>query len=392
MSRKLATTIKDSAIPGKYKRIAEAYAAFASNDGTNSRASQKQLGDKAGVSPDTIQRNTPELLASTLLQRASSHTCKVTACNKGAWHFTGTWGRSVKVYEINIGNLQNAVSYLTAKCGLVNAAKCRKVKASKCGTTQVLEITQGQNLNSSALVPSDSERVSEGTDDSLRSPSTQCESQGEPFEDSGSLPEQQQDQNQNQTEIHWRTAEVATLWHKRTGKPFTRDEYALASALCYQHGRHVVEAVLDITLNHRPKSASMIWKRFQVFFDNWQTNYDLCLAWRQGTIAKDKRAYPRDIPTKYVIETISDANWKGIKDHFQHHNKVDAWRLTPDEAQAYVWETPHVMAVTRFCVDNGIRVTKEQFAGMMTECMATISPDTKSTAASAGGFNVEEAE
>ena len=59
MSRKLATTIKDSAIPGKYKRIAEAYAAFANNDGTNIRPSQKQLGNKAGVSEDTVQRNTP---------------------------------------------------------------------------------------------------------------------------------------------------------------------------------------------------------------------------------------------------------------------------------------------------------------------------------------------
>jgi hypothetical protein len=154
MSRKLATTIKDSAIPGKYKRVAEAYAAFASNDGTNSRASQKQLGNKAGCSPDTVQRNTPDLLASTLLQRATSHTCKVAACSKGAWHFTGTWGRSVKVYEINIGNLQNAVFYLTAKCGLVNAAKCRKVKAAKCGTTQVLPptpVSLGKEPNSSVL-------------------------------------------------------------------------------------------------------------------------------------------------------------------------------------------------------------------------------------------------
>ncbi len=51
MSRKLATQIKDSAIPGKWKRIAEAYAAFANNDGTNIYPSKEKLGKKAGCGP-----------------------------------------------------------------------------------------------------------------------------------------------------------------------------------------------------------------------------------------------------------------------------------------------------------------------------------------------------
>src|SRR5712691_9442434 len=67
MSRKLATTIKDSAVPGKYKRVLEAYAAFANNDGTNIYPAAKKLGAKAGCSPDTVYRNTPELIASTIL-------------------------------------------------------------------------------------------------------------------------------------------------------------------------------------------------------------------------------------------------------------------------------------------------------------------------------------
>ena len=123
MSRKLATIIKDSKIPGKWKRVAEAYAAFANNDGTNIYPSQKQLGSKAVVQARIpVQRNTPRF---TRLRRPCAEqnptVCKVASCNKGAWHFTGTWGRSTLVYEIQIGNLQNAVDYLAAKCGLVNA-------------------------------------------------------------------------------------------------------------------------------------------------------------------------------------------------------------------------------------------------------------------------------
>jgi Helix-turn-helix domain len=68
MSRKLATTIKDSAIPGKYKRIAEAYAAFANNDGSNIYPSQEKLGEKAGTSPDTVQRTLADLRAATRAQ------------------------------------------------------------------------------------------------------------------------------------------------------------------------------------------------------------------------------------------------------------------------------------------------------------------------------------
>ena len=84
MSSKLATQIKDSAIPGKWKRIAEAYAAFANNDGTNIYPSKEKLGKKAGCGPDTVYRQTPDLLACGLLSHAQTHTCRVENCNKGA--------------------------------------------------------------------------------------------------------------------------------------------------------------------------------------------------------------------------------------------------------------------------------------------------------------------
>lgn len=141
MSRKLATQIKDSAIPGKWKRIAEAYAAFANNDGTNIYPSKEKLGKKAGCGPDTVYRQTPDLLACGLLSCAQSHTCRVENCNEGATHFTGVWGHYTVVYNLHIENLQNAETYLSAKYRKVCAAKCRKVGAANCDATQALKET-----------------------------------------------------------------------------------------------------------------------------------------------------------------------------------------------------------------------------------------------------------
>ena len=141
MSRKLATLIKDSRIPGKYKRVLEAYAAFANNDGTNIYASKEKIGKKAGTSPDTIYRNTPDLLACGILTVAAAHTCRIENCKKGATHFTGEWGHYTTAYNLHIGQLQNAETYLCAKQQKVNAAKCRKVGTADCGTTQALKET-----------------------------------------------------------------------------------------------------------------------------------------------------------------------------------------------------------------------------------------------------------
>lgn len=141
MSRTLATQIKDSAIPGKWKRIAEAYAAFANNDGTNIYPTRENLGKKAGCGKDTVYRQTPDLLACGLLSHAQSHTCRVENCNKGATHFTGVWGHYTVVYNLHIENLQNAETYLLAKYREVGAAKCRKVGAANCDATQALKET-----------------------------------------------------------------------------------------------------------------------------------------------------------------------------------------------------------------------------------------------------------
>jgi hypothetical protein len=238
MSRKLATAIKESAIPGKYKRILEAYASFANNDGTNIRPSQKQLGKRAGTSDDTVQRNTPDLLASTILRRAETHTCKVSSCNKGSWHFTGTWGRSTKVYEIQIENMQNAASYLTAKCDLVNAAKCRKVKAAKCGTTQALRTTPvpsspGITDNSSVLANGlVSKEVSEAPLASLTTSLGQ-ENQ-KPPEAMGALPEQTKPSDDlwsMDSEQAWLKQEPIPYWSDALGRGLEINEVVIAEEL-----------------------------------------------------------------------------------------------------------------------------------------------------------------
>ena len=116
--------MKDSAIPGKWKRIAEAYAAFANNDGTNIYLQPERISArKPGAGKDTVYRQTPDLLACGLLSHAQSHTCRVENCNKGATHFTGVWGHYTFVYNLHIEKLQNAETYLSAKYRKVCAAK-----------------------------------------------------------------------------------------------------------------------------------------------------------------------------------------------------------------------------------------------------------------------------
>jgi hypothetical protein len=230
-----------------------------------------------------------------------------------------------------------------------------------------------------------SERVREGTDDSLRSSSTSCNSQTESLEDSGAVPEQQQNQI-----IHWRCPALNDLWRKRTGQPFTKDDLFSATDLIQQHGNDVVEAILDITLNHREKSAKMVWKRFQVFVDNWQTNYDLCMAW--FAVQKAKKSYPRPIPDKFdctLTETELEAH--NLKTYFREYCKNGVWELASDEWKLYGATQEHFTGALRFCCANIRRVTKQEFVDLIIEVMGSVR-FAKAASASTGGFEHEDAE
>ena len=233
-----------------------------------------------------------------------------------------------------------------------------------------------------------SEVVSEGTV-SLRS-TTRCSSQSESLDDSSSLPEQQQDQNQPR-HLHWHCPVLSDIWYKRTGRPFTLEEKFLATDLIATHGHHVVEAVLDITLNKRPKSAKMVWKRFQVFVDNWQTNYDLCMAWYASTPKKD---YPREIPPKFDCTlTKTKAEADSYKAYFREQCKTGEWQM-PSEEWALIGATEEAFTgALRFCCENLRRVTKDEFMDLIVEAMGVIHIEpAKAAAAGAGGLSEEEAE
>jgi hypothetical protein len=214
-------------------------------------------------------------------------------------------------------------------------------------------------------------------------------SQTDKFESSGDEPEQEQNQEQP-CENHWATARLKDIWMKRTGKPFTSEEYTLATELIAKEGYNVVEAVLDITLNRREKSAKMVWRRFKVFVDNWDTNFALAKSWHAvGTV---KREYPREIPSKFDQTPIKDEQERAnLKTYFQEHCKLTDWTMSAEEWRATGASEEHFTAALRFCCDNVRRVTKREFTDLLIEAMELISFEPKAAAAGVG-FEVEDAD
>jgi hypothetical protein len=382
MSRKLATTIKDSAIPGKYKRVLEAYAAYANNDGTNIRPSQRQLAGKAGTSPDTIQRNTPDLIASGILRRAASHTCKVAACNKGGTHFTGTWGRWTIVYNLDISLLQNAVNYLTTICGKVNAAKCRKVKTAKCGTTQALKNNSaplGTENNSSALT-SGKEVTKEPllallvAECSAASPTEKTDTNPTelPSEEPPEFGSEEPEENQNQDTSHFHPSvwSLERMWKERTGYLFTEADKALAHKLIITYRYRVVEAVLRNTLWMRPKSAKLRWNKFRIFAKHWQRNHEEYLAWCARAHLDKKYGSSQSAALKFdpvPEEGWADANAKefnALRAWFKENGKIGEWTVA---AKDFGLRDEHSYVVLKYLGDEGLALNKEAFVDLLLE-------------------------
>ena len=387
MSRKLATTIKDSAIPGKYKRVLEAYAAFANNDGTNIRPSQRQLAGKAGTSPDTIQRNTPDLIASGILRQAASHTCKVAACNKGGTHFTGTWGRWTIVYNLDISLLQNAANYLTAICGKVNAAKCRKVKPAKCGTTQALPLTPaplGITDDSSALTSGKKETNKPFVAALLTEGSQVNQGQEKPEELHGEEAEEQ-----NQPQLHPSVWSLERMWKERTERNFIDEEALLAHELILAYRFRVVEAVLRNTLWMRKKSAAFRWNKFAIFAMHWERNHEEYLAWC-ATAHLDKKYGSSQSPVR-KFDPVPEKGWvdanakeyNALAAWFRANGKIGEWTVTPQE---FGLRKEHGYVAMKYLGDEGLAVTKETFIDLLLEVGGALKPKTV-----AAGFDVEKA-
>lgn len=167
MSRKLVTIIQDiKGFPGKYKRVLQAWASFANNDGSNIFASKEAVAQRAGVSRWTVYENTDVLEAVGVMLRTSSHVCKTKDCNKGGTHFTSQHGQYTVVYKINVALLENPTVLLqkladptVVKAQKVTGGKSRKGTVVKPDATQALKETLAPLgiTETLPLVPSGSE-------------------------------------------------------------------------------------------------------------------------------------------------------------------------------------------------------------------------------------------
>ena len=142
MSSRLVTRIKDiKGIPGRHKRVLEAWAAFANNDGTNIYPSKEKVAEKATISRWTVYKNTQDLIRAGILVQAEAHTCKIRSCNKRGTHFSGQWGKYTVAYNINPLALQNSQTYLLLKQPKECVAKQPKEYVAKGDATLSIEQT-----------------------------------------------------------------------------------------------------------------------------------------------------------------------------------------------------------------------------------------------------------
>lgn len=158
MSSRLVTRIQDiKGIPGKYKRVLCAWAAFANNDGTSIRPKKESVGAKAGVSRWTVYKNTDDLIDVGILV----DTGEVHPYPGGHW---------VPVYRIDLTLLDNStelVEKLRSKIIHGQCSKTPKSHVAKGDSTLSLEssatlqtLTQSEP-DSSALTSGVSESVSQ---------------------------------------------------------------------------------------------------------------------------------------------------------------------------------------------------------------------------------------
>lgn len=375
MSRKLATQVKDSRIPGKWKRVAEAYAAVANNDGTNVYRSKENLGKLAGSSPDTIYRNTPDLLACGLLSVAKSHVCKVPDCNKGATHFTGKPGHYTTAYNFHIENLQNAETYLSAKYERVRAAKCRKVGDANCGTTLTIKETPAP----SSLTETDSSALTSGIKKETKEPLlASLVADGVHVKDeilSGLEAEPAEKEPEAPLVFHPSVYELQTLWRERTGLMFSGEELILADRLIRTYRYGVVYAVLRNTLYDRQASAKLRWNKFTVFARNWERNHEEYLAWCASGSFDKRRGHNSTVVTKY--DPVPDEGWllknadeyKRISDYFEGHNKEGDWTFKVSELGV----TPGCQYVMmKYVTRERLRVTKNEAINLLFEAAGQI--------------------
>ena len=131
----------------------------------------------------------------------------------------------------------------------------------------------------------------------------------------------------------------------------------------------------------------MVWRRFKVFADNWETNYDLGMSW--VAYAKARKTQYREIPPKFEPMTIKryesmKADEKKSREYFRDNCKVGDWTLTAEDWKATGAYEEHFMLALEFCCENQRRVTKAEFITLIHEATGAITADEPK--ATGGGF------
>ena len=301
MSRKLVVLIQDiKGLPGRYKRVLQAWASFANNDGTNIFASKETVAGRAGVSRWTVYENTDVLETAGVIQRTSSHSCKTEKCNKGGTHYTSQHGQYTQVYRINVALLENPTVLLekladptVVKPRKVTVGKRQKGTVVKPDATRAIEATPAAaghdqlSVDTSPLVPSvegKNERKNEVSEATL----PQHEKIPLPHENLKPLAEKPTGREVEQVNGH-----MYSFWNEKTKLWFIEYEDGSGSdinagiRLVREYGWNTVWDTLVATWQC-PKTAGIAWKDFWYWCAQFDLTRRTITTWRNKVFAQQQ--------------------------------------------------------------------------------------------------------
>ena len=249
--------------------------------------------------------------------------------------------------------------------------------AAICGTTQALKKTPaplGIIPNSSALTSGVNKETNKPLLAALVAedvPHQQEQEKPSEATESGSEEEKQPQEPDRTLFCHPSVWSLQRIWKERTGYLFTDEEYLLADKLIRSYRYRVVEAVLRNTLWMRANSAKLRWNKFSVFAKHWQRNHEEYLAWCATGHLDKKRGH--QTPAQ-KFDTVPDDDrmdikeWNALAAWFKEYGKVGEWEIASDEWKAMGLRHGHVYTAMKFCGEESIPVTKEQFIDLLLEC------------------------
>ncbi len=132
MSYKLVDKIKKSTLPGKYKRVLEAWASFGNKDGTGIRPSKEAVARRAGVNRRTVYRHTDDLVKAGIL------VVDVDQKGEERRHYYGN-GHYTTLFHLDAEALSQNVAFVKPEqCDILTHGQCdilSKSDVSECHAT-----------------------------------------------------------------------------------------------------------------------------------------------------------------------------------------------------------------------------------------------------------------